>query len=909
MTIRNLDFLFKPRSVVLIGASPRAHSVGNVLAKNLLSGGFHGQLYLVNPNYQCIDGVTVHNDIGDLPSPAELAIIATPPATVPGIIARLAQGGTRAAVVITAGFGELPGPEGAALVQAMLNAARPHLFRIIGPNCIGILVPRLGLNASFAHTEPLQGRIAFVAQSGAIVTSVLDWAKSRGIGFSHLVSLGNMADVDFGDMLDYLANDLRAQAILLYIEAVTNARKFMSAARAAARSKPVIVVKAGRFSEGARAVASHTGAMTGVDAVYDVAIRRAGMLRVNTLTELFDAVESVAVGNWPPSGRLAILTNGGGLGVLATDALIEHGGHLAQLTAETVTRLDSVLPSSWSHTNPVDIIGDAPGSRYASALSVLLEDPNVDATLVLHCPTAVASGTEAAQAVIDTARAHGGARMVTSWVGDAAAQPARRLFMENGIPTYDTPEEAVATLMQRVEYQRNQELLMQTPPSVPEAFSPDTSTAKEIVLRALQEQRHWLTEPEAKAVLSAYGIASVATLVADSPEAAGRAAERIGGPVALKILSPDITHKSDVGGVALDLEGEAGVREAARGMLKRIQTVRPEAQVQGFTVQPMARRPGSVELILGVIVDRQFGPVLMFGQGGTAVEAIDDKALGLPPLNMHLAHEIMKRTRVWRLLQGVRDRPPADLDAVALSLVRLSQLVVDLDEVVELDINPLLADASGVIALDARIRIAPSTEPAQQRLAIRPYPKELEEEVALGDGRMLFLRPIVPEDEPSLQRAFATLTNEEIYMRFLVPLKVLTHVRAARFTQIDYDREMALVLTEHGIPDKTNIWGVVRIIADPDNENAEFALIVHHAMTGLGLGMFLMRRIIDYARSRGIGELYGEVLAENQPMLKLCDVLGFARSRIAGEFEVVRVTLKLDESAANAPTRRAAQPA
>lgn len=909
MTVRNLDFFFKPRSVVLIGASATAHSVGSVLASNLLAGGFHGQVHLVNPHYRSINGVPVHNDIGDLPNPAELAIVATPPATVPEIIARLARMGTRAAVVITAGFAELPGPEGTRLVQAMLDAARPHLFRIVGPNCIGIMAPRLGLNASFAHTDPLPGRIAFVAQSGAIVTSVLDWAKSRGIGFSHLVSLGNMADVDFGDMLDYLANDLQTQAILLYIEAVTNARKFMSAARAAARSKPVIVVKAGRFTAGARAAASHTGAMTGIDAVYDAAIRRAGMLRVNTLTELFDAVESVAMGNWPTSDRLAILTNGGGLGVLATDALIEHGGHLAELAAETVTKLDSMLPPAWSHTNPVDIIGDAPGSRYAAALHALLGDPNVDATLVLNCPTAVASGTDAAQAVIDSAKAHGGARVLTSWVGEAAAAPARRLFVENGIPTYDTPEEAVATLMQRVEYHRNQELLMQTPPSVPEAFSPDTAAAKAIIRRALQAQRDWLTEPEAKAVLSAYGIASVPTLVVDSPEAAGQAAKTIGGPVALKILAADITHKSDVGGVALDLEDEAAVREAARGMLKRIQTVRPEAQVQGFTVQPMARRPGSVELILGVIEDRQFGPLLLFGQGGTAVEAIDDKALGLPPLNMHLALEVMKRTRVWRLLQGVRDRPPADLEAVALTLVRLSQLVVDLGEVAELDINPLLADANGVIALDARIRVAPSHGPAQQRLAIRPYPKELEEDVRLGDERTLFLRPIVPEDEPSLQRAFATLTNEEIYMRFLVPLKVLTHLRAARFTQIDYDRQMALVLTERGVPGTTDIWGVVQVIADPDNENAEFALIVHHAMTGLGLGMFLMRRIIDYARSRGIGELYGEVLAENQPMLKLCGVLGFARSRIPGEFEVVRVTLKLDDSTANTPSRRAARPA
>jgi acetyltransferase len=894
MSVRNLKYLFHPRSIVLIGASDEARSVGAVLANNLLSGGFDGPIDLVNPRHRFIGGIRVYKEVADLPEPADLAVIVTPPPTIPGIIAELADKGTRAAIVISAGFSETAGEEHRQLRQAMLDVARPYLLRINGPNCLGVMVPGAGLNASFAHTSPLEGHLAFVAQSGAIVTSVLDWAKSRRIGFSHLVSLGNMADVDFGDMLDYLANDMATTAILLYIESVTQARKFMSAARAASRSKPVIVIKAGRYSEGARAAASHTGALAGMDEVYDAAIRRAGMLRVHSLEELFEAVESLTAGRLPDGDSLAILSNGGGIGVLATDALIEYGGCLAKLSEETIAQLNNVLPATWSHGNPVDIIGDAPGSRYASALEVLSGDLHLDATLILNCPTAVASATEAAQEVINTVNKHRRLCVLTSWVGEDAAKSARRLFMNHGIPSYDTPEAAVRAFMQMVNYRRNQELLMQTPPSIPEAFTPDTSVAKNYINSALEEGRDWLTEPESKAVLSAYGIPCVPTVVAESPVQAARAAAEIGQPVALKILSPDITHKSDVGGVALDLEQAIAVQKAAEGMLKRIESICPDARIDGFTVQPMVRRPGSQELIIGVIEDSQFGPVLLFGHGGTAVEVINDKALGLPPLNMLLAREMMKRTRVYKLLEGYRDQPAADLEAIALTLVRLSQLVIDMEEIVELDINPLLADANGVIGLDTRIKVKASSGHAHERLAICPYPKALEEEVPLGDGRTLLLRPIVPEDEPSLQRVFANLTAEEIRLRFFLPMKVLNHVSAARFTQIDYDREMALILTESGIPGKTNIYGIVRIIADPDNEKAEYAIIVHHEMTGLGLGVFLMRRIIDYARDRGIGELYGDVLAYNQPMLKLCEVMGFTRTRVPDEPEIMRVILKFD---------------
>ena len=631
MSIRNLEFALKPRSVALIGASKGPKSVGAVLARNLFKAGFDGPIMPVNPKYQAIEGVLTYPSIDDLPLAPDLAVISTPPETVPGIIEALGRKGTRTAVVITAGFGEGREGVGRALQQALLDAARPYLLRIIGPNCLGVLVPGIGLNASFAHLNPAKGPIAFIAQSGAIVTSMMDWAEQRGIGFSHLVSLGDMADVDFGDLLDYLASDPETRAILLYIEAVTAARKFMSAARAAARMKPTIVVKAGRHAEGARAAASHTGAMAGSDAVYEAVFRRAGMLRVYSLDELFDAVEILAMAPRTKGPRMAILSNGGGLAVLATDHLIEEGGILAELAPETMERLNVTLPPTWSHHNPVDIIGDAPGGRYAQALSALIKDSGVDAVLALNCPTAVASGTEAAQALIDALGERRDPALITSWVGDGAAEAARRMFRAHGIPSYATPGQAVRAFMYLVNYRRSQELLMQTPPSVPEEFTPDTKTARALIGRAMGEGRTWLTDPEAKALLAAYGVPAVATRIARTPAEAAAIAAEIGVPVALKILSRDITHKADLGGVALGLLGPDAVREATSAMHERIRAARPLARIEGFSVQPMVHRPGAYELIAGMIDDVQFGPVILFGQGGTAVEVIADQALGLPP--------------------------------------------------------------------------------------------------------------------------------------------------------------------------------------------------------------------------------------------------------------------------------------
>jgi len=896
MTIRNLDFLFKPSSVALIGASTQAGSIGAVLAHNLFSAGFDGPIMPVNPKYRAVHGVSTYPDIDSLPTTPDLAVVATPADTVPGIVAELGERGTRAAVVISAGFAETGEEHGRQLQQAALDAARPYTLRIVGPNCLGIILPGSGLNASFSHLAPESGRLAFVTQSGAIVTSIVDWAQTHGIGFSHLVSLGDMADVDFGDMLDYLANDNRASAVLLYIESIANARKFMSAARAAARTKPVIVVKAGRHAEGARAAASHTGALAGTDEVYDAAFRRAGMLRVFSLEELFDAAATLSM-PWRAHGdRLTILTNGGGIGVLATDAVIDEGARLAELSEDTINELNDVLPATWSHGNPVDIVGDAPGERYADALRTLCGKSETDAILVLNCPTAVASSVEAARAVVDVVDKEKCRNVLTSWVGDHTAEEARQLFSERRIPSYETPEQAVRAFMYMVDYQRNQENLMETPPSVPEDFSPDVERARSVIRKALKEKRkrEWLMEHEAKEILAAYGIPTSPTRLVATPRDAATAAAELGGAVALKISSPDITHKTDVGGVALDLHGPAAVQEAAEDMKRRIEEADPDARLTGFTVQPMVHRPGAYELIIGLVEDAQFGPVVLFGHGGTAVEVIKDKAVGLPPLNMHLAREIMSHTRIFNQLRGYARAEAVDLDAVALTLIRASQLAVDMSEVAELDINPLLADSFGVIALDARIKVKSGARTGTERLAIRPYPNELEEDIPLADGRSLWLRPIRPEDEPALQSAFAKLTPREVQLRFFVPMKTLSHMAAARFTQIDYDREMALILTEHGIPGKTEIYGVVRLIADPDNERAEYAIIVRHDMTGQGLGIYLMRRIIDYARDRGIGEIYGDVLRENDTMLKVCKMFGFTQSNVPDEPNQVRVTLKLN---------------
>jgi len=872
MSTRNLDKMMAPRSVVAIGASARPGSVGAAVTRNLLAGGFQGEIHLVNIKGGDIEGRPVLKSLAELPQPADLAVIMTPAETVPRLVVELGERGTKVAVIITAGPGD-----GAAAHddnkrwrKRILRAAQPHLLRIVGPNCIGYMVPRLGLNASFGPAGLKPGRLAAVAQSGAVLAGLADWGAAQGIGFSHLISMGDMTDVDFGDVLDMLSRDYETRAVLMYVEGVTQARKFMSAARSVARLKPVIALKAGRHAAAAKAAASHTGSMAGSAAVYDAAFARAGLVRVHGLGELFDAAETLGHGITPRNERLAILTNGGGVGIIATDLLMDEGGELAALQPRTVTQLDRHMPRAWSRGNPVDIVGDADGARYAAAVDALADDRGVGAVLAMNVPTALTSSVEAARAVTGAP----GAKVVPligCWIGGPQAEAGRKVLHEAGIPAYDTPLRAVRGFMHIVQYRRGQRALQRTPPSVPEARS-DTQLVRAIVQGALAEKRKVLTEPEAKRVLAAYGIPVVPTeIVLDAAEAA-HAAGRIGFPVAVKILSREITHKTDVGGVALDLGSEQAVMDAVRAMHDKVCTAAPGARVDGFVVQPMIKRPHAVELILGAAEDPVFGPILLVGHGGVAAEVIDDKALALPPLDPVLAEDALSRTRVDRLLRGYRDRAPAARGAVCDAMVRLSQLIADVGEIAELDINPLLADADGVIALDARIVVAaPEGRERAARFAIKPYPVELETEVAHGEER-LRLRPIRPDDEALLQAFTRRLTPEDIRMRFFGPMRELSHEMAARLTQIDYDREMAFLLL-----DGKELLGVGRLAADPGFEQAEFALIVASDRQGRGYGSLLLNHVLHYAKARGVQRVVGQVLRENHKMLELTKRLGFKR--------------------------------
>lgn len=894
MSVRNLQYLFSPKSVAVIGASTRPLSIGNLVMKNLLEGGFQGPIMPVNPERESVAGVLAYKNIASLPVTPELGVICTPPPSIPMLIEQLGEKGTRGVIVLTAGLGDVEFREGVTVKQEVHALALHYGIRILGPNCLGLLVPGIGLNASFAHKPALPGKIAFVSQSGALCTSVLDWARPRGIGFSHFISMGDMLDTDFGDVLDYLGSDPGTNAILLYIESIYENRNFMSAARAAARNKPVLAIKSGRHEEGAKAAASHTGALAGADFVYDAAFKRAGMLRVYDFEELFAAVETLSRGRRPEGEKLAILTNGGGLGVLAVDNLIELGGKLAELSDETIEKLNAVLPVTWSKGNPIDIIGDAPGQRYTDALRILFEAKEVDAVVCMHCPVAVVTPDDVAQGVINVAKEFPKAPLTTCFVGEETVASARKMFSKAGIPTFDTPLKAVQAFMHTVHYRKNQELLMETPPSLPSHFKPATDTARLIVEGSLASGHEFMSEPEAKAVLAAYGIPTVETHIVKTPEAARVKAESMGFPVALKVISPQITHKSDVGGVVLDLQTPEDVEKAAHDILRRVKEYKANAEVSGFSIQTMERRPGAHELIIGVVNDPIFGPVILFGEGGTAVEVIGDRAIALPPLNMNLAKELVTQTRVYKLLKGYRDRPAADIDAICLALNQVAQLIIDVPEIEELDINPLFADNNGVLALDARIKVAPAKQNGSKRLAIRPYPAQLESPFTLKNGRKVLIRPIRPEDEPNHHVFISKLTPEDIRFRFFGLVKELPHSQMARLTQIDYDRDMAFIAIGKDEHNQDETLGVVRIVATRDNTISEFSIVVRSDLKSTGLAQELMKKMIAYCKSRETKKLVGQVLKENSRMIHFVEHLGF---KITGHPEpgVVEVTLPLEE--------------
>jgi acetyltransferase len=877
MSIRNLDKAFHPASVALIASSIEEGGIGAAALANLAGARFAGPLAVVAPEGRPPAAVPAFPDIARLPQAPDLAVIATPLEEIPSLVRDLGARGTRAVLILGTAY-TATDAEGKARQRAILMAARPHLVRVIGPASLGIIVPgpggQTGLNASFAHLAPAPGAVALVSRSNALAAAALDWAEPRRIGFSHVVALGDVSDVDFGDMLDYLATSPEARAILLYAEEVTEARKFMSAARAASRSKPVVIVKARRYAEGAR---------TAPDAVYDAAFRRAGALRVRSMRELFAAAETLALTRERRGDRLAILTNGTGPGVLARDALAAEGGRLAAFSPDTVARLAALTrPNEEEGPNPIDIPADIPPALRAAALAAVLEDPGVDGALVLHSPSvlegpeAAADALIAALATLPSLRASG-RNVFTAWLGEEKAAAGRARFVEARVPTYPSLDDAVTGFMHRVRYRANQDLLMEVPPAGPDDARPDRDAAAGAIAAALGAGRRFLDPDEAARLLASYGIPMVPSRTAGDGEEAAKAAAEIGVPVALKIRSADIAHRSEIGGVALHLEGVARVRAEAAAMLARVRRARPAARIEGFLVQEMIARPGALELAVGLIDGGVFGPVVRFGSKGSTIGA-SDASLELPPLNMALAR--------WQMARAPIDLSAADQDALAQLLIRIAEIACAHAEIQSLLIDPLLADADGVIALDARIAVAPDDRRATQRLAILPYPAELETTLTLEDGGDMRIRPIRPEDEPLLREMFHHMSAEDVRLRFLTAMKEMPHALAARLTQIDYDREMALIaLDEAGGMD-----GVARFSADPDNARAEFAVAVRSDRKRHRIGRVLMTYLLEIAHRRGIGEIYGDVAAENAPMIAFCRALGFVIGTHPDDPQLLRVS-------------------
>ncbi|WP_415715227.1 bifunctional acetate--CoA ligase family protein/GNAT family N-acetyltransferase [Maridesulfovibrio sp.] len=893
MSVINLEYLFQPGSVAVIGATNDPANAGNIVMRNLMGGGFLGPVMPVCTDAEAIAGVLTYKNVENLPKVPDLAVICLPLQECPPLLEKLRKKGVKACALIGPGFSAIPEKERLRLRMELLLAANSPQMRILGPKSLGFMVPALNLNASLAPLPAKAGKIAFVSQSDSFIPTVLDWAATNDIGFSHVVSLGSRIDLTFGDVLDYLGSDAQTRSILLYIESIHDARDFMSAARAASRNKPVLAIRPGQALQHVTQELAHldNAMIARADEVYDVAFRRAGMLRVQTIDGMFDAAQTLASLRQPVRGnRLAIIVNGTSAGLAAADGLIRRGGQLAELSDETVKKLDAVFEGQWSGSNPVTIKFDTPGQSYLDALKVLIKDKGVDAVLVVHVPFAGISSAEVAEILAKGLKRV--RRMVlTAWLGSGMSRKSRKIFSLHGIPTYESADQAVRAFMYMAEYQRNQELLTETPDSLPTDFFPDTTTAREIVHKAFSEGRQELNEPEARKVLAAYGLPVVETKVAVSAREAVIAADEIGCPVALKIRSPQINQPYDVGGVVLDLESTEKVWEAAATMLTRVNRQRPDAYIEGFTVQKMGRRLGAHELFISASADSTFGPIIHFGHGGMTREVVRDQAVAMVPLNMSLARELISRTRISRLLSGTPTQPPADIDDLCLTLIQVSQLFIDIPQIVHLDINPLYGDDTGVLALGAKIMVAECRDDCPQ-LAIRPYPRELEECVVLRDSRQVTLRPIRPEDEPAHYEFLDRVSDEDMRMRFFgVVRRDFDHKDMSRFTQINYDREMAFIATALGEGGKPETLGVVRTSTKPDNSEAEFAIVVRSDLKGTGLGSMLFHKIIRYTRERGTHWLVGQTLFENKAMQGLSRKFGF---EISENYDEDLVEMRLD---------------
>ena len=887
-----LSTMFEPASVAVFGASERRDSVGKLVFMNMIESGFKGQVYPVNPKHRKIQGHRAYPDLDSIGKPVDLAVITTPATTVPGIIESCGEHGIRAAVVLSAGFREA-GPQGLKLEQAAQENARRYGLRFIGPNCLGLMRPDTGLNCTFYRGSASPGRIALVSQSGALCTAVLDWAAANNIGFSTVISTGISADTDFGDILDYLVSDPRTKSILLYIEGIHHARSFMSGLRAAARVKPVITLKVGRHMSGSRAAMSHTGALVGSDAVFESALRRAGVVRGMRIGDLFSAATTLTSMLSVKGERLAIVTNGGGPGVMATDRATDLGMSLAQLSKETLAQLNTVLPNTWSQANPVDIIGDATPERYARSSEICLSDSGVDGLLVLLTPQAMTDPSAVARSLVRLGE-NSQKPLLACWMGDTQVAEGRHILRDARIPTFHTPEAAVEAFSYLVNYYRNQKLLLETPGPLSLGKAPDIEGARMIIEGALSEGRKVLSESESKAVLHAFHIPTAPASVVRSPNEALVQAESLGFPVVLKINSPDITHKSDAGGVRLGISNAQAVRSAYNDMLNTVRKNRPEARIDGVTIEPMLQRPNGRELLVGLATDPVFGPVITFGTGGTTVEVMQDRAVTLPPLNHRLVRDLIGQTRVSRLLEKFRHMPVADMEALEQVLLRVSEIACELPLIRELDINPLIVDEHGAIAVDARMVVEYHPQSAERygHMAIHPYPSYLVTRWQLTDGTDIVIRPIRPEDAGIEQQFIRKLSSRAKYFRFMQSITELSPQMLARFTQIDYSREMALIAVVYVDGKETEI-GVARYITNPDAKSCEFAIVIADDWQRQGIAQRLMQLLIKTARSHALQVMEGNVLSNNHEMLKLVAKLGFSINSSENETSMQHVVIRL----------------
>jgi acetyltransferase len=894
MDVHGLDSIFKPQRIALVGVTANPKSVGGKVLSNLVSGGFRGVVYPVSPSLEAVMGIQCYPDVRSLPRPADLAVICSPSAQVPGLVRECGEAGILGIIIVSAGFRET-GTEGQALEDRLLAEARRFPgMRLVGPNCLGIIAPAEQLNASFAAAMPRKGHIAFISQSGALCTSVLDWALQEKIGFSYFVSIGNTADVDFADLIDYLGEDEQTKSIILYIESIRDARRFMTAARAFARTKPIIAYKAGRFPESAEAAASHTGAMASEDAVYDAAFQRAGLARVNDIGEIFDVAELIGRQKIPRGARLGIVTNAGGPGVMAADALIAEQGELARLSVDSLAALSENLPPFWSHRNPVDVLGDAKSKLVAKAAQIVLRDPGVDAVLVIITPQAMTNPAAVAKEIVELAP---DARkpVLAAFLGAQSMTEGIRILNDAGIPTYTTPERAVRAFMTLVAYSKNLESLYETPKDISVEFPVHRDDLRDRFESLVSGQGETLAEDVSKSLLEAYGVPVTKPLPASTPAEAVRISDLMGYPVVLKVHSPDISHKTDVGGVALDLMSAEMVWHAFEGITAAAAAARPEARIKGVTVQAMVKARDAVEMILGAKKDPTFGTVIMAGFGGVEAELFRDRALGFPPLNERLARRMLESLKVWPLLQGYRGRPRLNVDRLVEVMIRLSYLLADYPEIKELDVNPLLVTPMEVIALDARVAVDPrlvgrAVKP-YSHLALRPYPEEYVRKTKLADGAEVTLRPIKPEDEPLWMELLRSCSRETIYSRFRYFFFWESHDVATRYCYIDYDREIAIV-AEIMEGASRRLIGVGRLVADPMRESVEYAVLIADAWQEKGLGSVLTDYVIELAKDWGIKKFTAVTTSDNQRMLAVFRKRDFTISADA-ESSLVEVSKNL----------------